>query len=66
MNHEGCNCNVMSETDHSHVSRVTPLDTKRKELKEAAMMMEPEERMQEKQNNSAREKGDARPLGGTK
>lgn len=60
------NCAVLSTTDSSHVSKVTPLQTKKKELALAASMVEPLERQQEIQNAEIREKSSLRPLGGRK
>lgn len=64
MNNGGNNCRVLSTTDDSHVTRVTPLDTKRKELAEALALTESQERAQLKQNDSMRQPDQARPLGG--
>lgn len=62
---EGCNCNVLSETDASHVTKMTPIEIKRRELKEAAAQMEPQERAQEIKNSEIRQKSHVRPLGGS-
>ena len=40
------NCRVLSTTDDSHVSKVTPLQTKRKEMAEANARTEPQEMAQ--------------------
>jgi hypothetical protein len=63
---DGNNCNVLQTDDHSHVQKMTPLDIKRKELAEAKMMTEPQEKMQEAQTSERRQTTHARPLGGIK
>jgi hypothetical protein len=66
MKTDGCNCNVLSETDSSHVTRMTPLDIKKKEMMEANALAEPEQRKLETQTTTARLKGNAKPLDGIK
>jgi hypothetical protein len=61
-----CNCNVLSETDSSHVTKQTPLDTKRKEIALANSLAEPDQRKLEVQTTAARLKGNAKPLDGIK
>lgn len=60
------NCRVLSTTDKSHVTQVSPLDTKRKEMKEANEAIEPQMREMELQAAARRESARSRPLGGIK
>lgn len=60
------NCSVLSTTDDSHVIRQTPLDIKRRELKEAKALAEPEQRKREDETSERRQTTDVRPLGGVK
>ncbi len=61
---EGNNCKVLSPDDHSHVSQMTPLEMKFRDIQEQKEATEPQERMQELQNNIRRYNAHARPLGG--
>ena len=58
------NCKVLSTSDDSHVTRMTPIQIKRKELAEARSYLDPQEKTQMEQNVPKREKGPTRPLGG--
>lgn len=66
----GNNCCVLgdgnSAGDHGHVTRMTPLDIKKKELMQAKTETEAQEKEQMVQAGKMREVGDARPLGGVK
>lgn len=60
----GNNCNVLQTDNHDHVTQVTPLEMKYKEVVVQQAETEPHERMQELENNIRRHNAQARPLGG--
>ncbi len=63
---EGCNCEVMGDgnnpADHAHVSRATPLDTKRKELEGPQYQEGAISKSREKRTSAQRRDKDIRPI----
>jgi len=62
---QGCNCNVMGEgntpADHSHVSRTTPLMTKKREV-ENDPQYEAINKSREKRTTAMRRDEDVKPI----